>query len=270
MSEFKSPFQKKLHEIIFEADTKTGKIFDVVLIIAILLSVVVVMLDSMEEFRNSYGELLYVLEWFFTVLFTIEYFVRILATPRPIGYMTSFFGVIDLLAILPTYFSLFIPSSRYFTIIRLLRVFRIFRVLKLVKFVGAASHLQEALRNSKRKIAVFIFAVLTITVVVGSLMYVVEGAENGFTSIPTSIYWAIVTLTTVGYGDVSPGTPLGQIIAAIVMILGYGIIAVPTGIVTLEMSRVKDKSISTQVCPHCSAEGHDVDASHCKFCGSKL
>ncbi len=260
----------KIHEVIFEADTRVGKLFDIVLIISILLSVIVVMLDSIAAINKEYGNFLYILEWVFTVLFTIEYILRIISVGKPLKYAKSFFGVVDLLAILPTYFSLLFPGSQYFLVIRVLRLLRIFRVLKLVQYTVEARSLRQALKASKRKIIVFVFTVLILVVIFGALMYVIEGEENGFTSIPRSIYWAIVTLTTVGYGDISPATPLGQILAAIIMILGYGIIAVPTGIVTAEMAFAAGKNISTQACPDCSAEGHDSDAKYCKYCGVKL
>lgn len=259
-----------IHEVIFEADTRVGKLFDIVLIISILLSVIVVMLDSIAAINKEYGNFLYILEWVFTVLFTIEYILRIISVGKPLKYAKSFFGVVDLLAILPTYFSLLFPGSQYFLVIRVLRLLRIFRVLKLVQYTVEARSLRQALKASKRKIIVFVFTVLILVVIFGALMYVIEGEENGFTSIPRSIYWAIVTLTTVGYGDISPATPLGQILAAIIMILGYGIIAVPTGIVTAEMAFAAGKNISTQACPDCSAEGHDSDAKYCKYCGVKL
>ncbi len=266
----KTGWRFKIHEIIFEADTKVGKVFDIILIVAILLSVLVVMLDSVSSVNAKYGNLLYILEWIFTILFTIEYVLRINSVGRSLKYVTSFFGIVDLLAILPTYFSLLFPGSQYFLVIRVLRLLRIFRVLKLVQYVGEAKSLRQALKASKRKIIVFVLTVLIVVIIFGSLMYVIEGEKNGFTSIPRSIYWAIVTLTTVGYGDISPVTPIGQALAAIIMILGYGIIAVPTGIVTAEMTFAKGKKISTQVCLECSAEGHDSDATYCKFCSAKL
>lgn len=263
-------WRNKIHEIIFEADTRMGKLFDIILIISIVLSIIIVMIDSISAINKEYGDTLFILEWIFTVLFTIEYFLRLFTVGRPLKYALSFFGIVDLLAILPTYFSLLLPGSQYFLVIRILRLLRVFRVLKLVQYVGEARLLVQAMKASKRKIIVFIFTVLTIVVIFGSLMYVIEGSANGFTSIPRSIYWAIVTLTTVGYGDVSPVTPLGQALAAIIMILGYGIIAVPTGIVTAEMTMAAGKPVSTQACTECSAEGHDSDASHCKYCGAKL
>ena len=265
-----SPLRARLHEIIFEADTPAGKLFDVLLIVSIILSVIMVMLDSVGSIRASYGRLLYFGEWFFTILFTIEYLLRLYSVGRPAAYATSFFGIIDLLAVLPTYLSIFFPGTQYFLIIRILRVLRIFRVLKLVQYLGEARMISQALRASRRKITVFLFGVLTVVVIFGALMYLIEDPDSGFTSIPQSIYWTIVTLTTVGYGDISPQTVLGQTIASLIMIIGYGIIAVPTGIVTAELSQFYKKSISTQACPECSAEGHDKDAVFCKFCGSQL
>jgi len=260
----------KLHEIIFEADTTSGKWFDIILIISIILSVIAILLDSIMAINQKYGQQLFVIEWFFTILFTIEYILRLTCVRRPIRYTTSFFGVIDLLAILPTYISLILPGGQYLIVIRILRVLRIFRVLKLVKYLSEARILMHALRESRRKVTVFLFTVFTLVVIFGSLMYLIEGGTNGFTSIPRSIYWAIVTLTTVGYGDISPQTVLGQMIASAVMIFGYAIIAVPTGIVTVELSKAQTKKVSTQACPDCSAEGHDPDAKFCKICGEKL
>lgn len=265
-------WRARFHEIIFEADTPWGKFFDVVLIWSIVLSIVAVLLDSVQSINQRYGELLYAVEWFFTILFTIEYILRLACVGRPMAYATSFFGIIDFLAFAPTYVSLFIPGTQYLIVIRFLRVLRVFRVLKLAEYIGEGQELLRALSGTRRKIFLFLTTVLTLVVILGSLMYLIEGREHGFTSIPRSIYWAIVTLTTVGYGDIHPHTELGQALASVVMILGYSIIAVPTGIVTAEMTReaAKQKSISTQACPQCSAEGHDPDAKHCKFCGTKL
>ncbi|MBI9075952.1 MAG: ion transporter [Desulfatibacillum sp.] len=259
------------HEIIFEADTPAGKAFDVVLIISIMLSVLVVMADSVHSIQVQFGGALYVLEWVFTVLFTVEYILRLACIGKPVKYAASFFGVVDLLAILPTYLSFFLPGSHYLTVIRVLRLLRVFRVLKLAQYVGEANELMRALASSRRKITVFLFVVATLVVILGSVMYVVEGEANGFVSIPAGIYWAVVTLTTVGYGDISPQTALGQALAALVMILGYAIIAVPTGIVSAELVRGPDrKIISTQACPQCSRDGHDPDANNCKYCGAPL
>ena len=263
-------WRRKLHEIIFEADTPAGKLFDVVLIAAILLSVAVVLLDSVATINLHYGPVLYAAEWFFTILFTAEYILRLSCVGRPLAYARSFYGVIDLLAVLPTYLSFLFPGTQYLLVIRLLRILRVFRVLKLVQYMSAAQELSTALKASRQKIAVFLYTVLVVVVIVGSLMYLIEGEASGFTSIPRSIYWAVVTLTTVGYGDIAPQTPFGQFLAALVMILGYGIIAVPTGIVTAELALLPSHKISTQSCPVCAAEGHDTDAVFCKYCGAKL
>lgn len=265
-----SPWRARLHEIIFEADTPAGKAFDLVLIIMILASIVAVMLESVAPIREQYGRFLYGAEWFFTIVFSIEYVLRLICIGRPLKYATSFFGIVDLLAVIPTYLDLLLPGSRFLLVIRILRLLRIFRVLKLVQYVSEANLLLQALRSGRRKIIIFLSTVVTIAVIMGSAMYVIEGEAHGFTSIPRSVYWAIVTMTTVGYGDVSPETSLGQTLAAVLMILGYSIIAVPTGIVTAEMTREKYKRVTTQSCPQCSAEGHDSDAKHCKMCGADL
>ena len=268
------PLRQWLYDVIFESDTPAGKAFDMALIVTILLSVVAVMAESVGWVRVRYGEALYVAEWFFTVLFTIEYVLRLYCIRRPSRYATSFFGVVDLLAIIPTYLSVLVPGAQYLLVIRMLRILRVFRVLKLVQYLDEASVLMRALRGSRRKIEIFIITVLTLVVILGSLMYLVEGEENGFTSIPRSIYWAIVTLTTVGYGDISPQTNLGQTLSAVIMIIGYAIIAVPTGIVTAELSRASSEDraqrVIKQSCPRCGAAGHDKDAHHCKYCGEAL
>jgi len=266
----KSRWRFKIHEVIFEADTPAGKWFDVLLIVSILVSVVMVMLDSVNTIQKTYGQILLAGEWLFTILFTIEYLLRLLSVGRPLAYATSFFGVVDLLAILPTYLSIFIPGAQYFLIIRLLRVLRIFRILKLVQYLGEASLLMQALRASRRKIIVFLLVVLILVTIFGSLIYLIEDPKDGYTSIPKSIYWSIVTLTTVGYGDISPKTSLGQALSALIMIIGYGIIAVPTGIVTVELAQAFGRKVSTQACLECSAEGHDSDAKFCKYCGARL
>jgi len=260
----------RLHEIIFEADTAAGRFFDLALIWSILFSVLAVMLDSVRGIREAHGELLTTIEWFFTILFTIEYLLRLWCIGRPLKYATSFFGIVDLLAIAPTYLSLLLPGSQYLLVIRILRVLRIFRVLKLVQYIDEANVMARALRASAHKIAVFFATVVALVVIFGSVMYLVEGEQNGFTSIPRSIYWAIVTMTTVGYGDISPNTAPGQAIAAVVMIIGFTIIAVPTGIVASELTRARGRTVTTQVCPECSAEGHDPDARYCKSCGGAL
>jgi voltage-gated potassium channel len=265
-----SPWRLKVHEVIFEADTPAGKWFDVALILAILTSVLLVMLDSVSSIQAIYGDILLAGEWFFTILFTIEYLLRLVSVGRPGAYATSFFGIVDLMAILPTYLSIFFPGAQYLLVIRILRVLRVFRILKLVQYLGEARMLIQALRASLRKIVVFLITVLTLVTIFGAFIYLVEDPQNGFTSIPKSIYWAIVTLTTVGYGDISPQTVLGQLLSSLIMIIGYGIIAVPTGIVTVELAQAFKRQISTQACPDCSAEGHDKDAKFCKYCGSRL
>jgi voltage-gated potassium channel len=261
----------RLHEVIFESDTAAGRYFDFVLIWLILLSVATVILESVRQVRVQYGDLLYVLEWLFTFLFTVEYCLRLVSVRHPVRYARSFFGIVDLLAIIPTYLSIFVPGSHYLLVIRILRLLRVFRLLKLSEYVAEADTLRRALRASSRKISVFISAVVLLVVIIGAMMYVIEGEANGFTSIPRSIYWAVVTLTTVGYGDLSPRTSLGQIVASIVMVIGYGIIAVPTGIVSVELAQaVRQKKVTSHSCPSCEAEGHDADASHCKYCGATL
>ncbi|MHC5021428.1 MAG: ion transporter [Planctomycetota bacterium] len=260
----------KAHEIIFEADTPAGKLFDVVLLVLIFASVVVVMLDTVKSIAEEYGTLLLALEWIFTVIFTVEYVLRLWCVGKPARYAFSFFGVVDLLAVAPTYVSLVLPGAQYLLVIRLLRMLRIFRVLKLVQYIGESNDLMKALKASRHKITVFVFSVLIIVVIVGALMYVIEPEAAGFTSIPTGMYWAIVTLTTVGYGDIAPVSALGKTLAAFIMIMGYGIIAVPTGIVTAELTRAKATTTNTLVCQACHAHEHDDDAVHCKHCGGTL
>ena len=260
----------RLHEIIFGAETPAGKTFDVLLIASIILSIIVVMLDSVASINAVCGHGLFLLEWFFTLLFTVEYLLRLSCIGRPWRYAVSFFGIIDLLAVLPSYLSLLLPGAEIFLVIRILRVLRIFRVLKLVQYIGEANLLIKAMKASMRKITVFMFAVLSLVIIFGSLIYVIEGEQNGFTSIPRSIYWAIVTMTTVGYGDISPKTGFGQTLAALVMIIGYSIIAVPTGIVTAEITQQLKKKISNRPCPECGASNHDEDAEYCKYCGVSL
>jgi voltage-gated potassium channel len=263
----------RVYEVIFEADTPAGKAYDVVLLIAIALSVLAVMLDSVKSIRASYAGLLGYTEWFFTLLFTLEYGVRLWCVERPVRYARSFFGIIDFLSIIPTYLGLVFHGSRFLVSIRFLRMLRFFRVLKLSSYEGEVRMFLQAFKSSRRRIAVFLFSVLTLVVVLGTLMYVIENTvdngETAFTSIPRSIYWAIVTLTTVGYGDIVPVTPFGQAVASLLMILGYSIIVVPTGIVSVELSHSSPRT-NTQVCPKCLREGHDDDAIHCKYCGSKL
>jgi voltage-gated potassium channel len=264
-------WQARAHEIIFGSDTPAGKAFDVVLILAILASIAVVMLDSMESVRAQHGTALLTAEWVFTVLFTAEYFLRLACVRRPQHYARSFFGVVDLLSILPTYASLLVPGAQAMLVIRTVRILRVFRVLKLANYVVESESLVRALYTSRRKIQIFVFAVFTLVVVFGSLMHLIEGPENGFTSIPRGMYWAIVTMTTVGYGDISPSTSLGQGVAAVIMTLGYGIIAVPTGIVTAELVRPhKGGTVSGRACSSCGAGGHDIDALYCRLCSERL
>lgn len=272
-----SGWRLNLHIIIFGSDTPPGKAFDVALIWVIMASVLVVMLESVGVIDARYHEALFIAEWVFTIIFTIEYILRLICVGQPLRYARSFFGIIDVLAVLPTYFSLIFPGAQALLVIRLLRILRVFRVLKLVHYLSEADILIQALRSSRRKITIFVFAVLTLVVILGSLMYLIEGAENGFTSIPRSVYWAIVTLTTVGYGDISPQTDLGQALASLVMIIGYAIIAVPTGIVTAEITRVGMKrqpsvedGTRALICPRCYAGDHDDDAAFCKKCGTQL
>ena len=263
-----SHWRHELHEVIFEADTPAGKAFDVGLLIAILVSIAAVLLESVSSFQERWGGTLRTIEWVLTGLFTAEYVLRLLCVRRPLRYAFSFFGLVDLLALLPTYLSLVFTGAQSLLVIRALRLLRVFRILKLARFIGEAQHLKVALRSSTRKILVFLSAVVTMVLIIGSVMYLVEGEANGFTSIPQSIYWAVVTMTTVGYGDIAPQTVLGKFIASIVMILGYGIIAVPTGIVTVELSRAR--TTSTLCCRTCSSEGHVDGAKYCHACGDEL
>ena len=260
----------KIREIIFGTSTPAGKAFDVVLIVAIIASVIAIMLDSVEGVSQRYHHLLLQIEWFFTIVFTIEYFLRIYSSPHPTRYMRSFFGIIDLLAILPTYLSLFAPSLNYLMVIRMLRVLRIFRILKLMRYLNEVSVLLRAIRSSSRKIFVFFVMVFTVTCIFGTIMYLIEGPQHGFTSIPKSIYWAIVTITTVGYGDIAPQTILGQGLAAMVMMTGYAIIAVPTGIISAEIYRDMKAQRDFRECLSCRRSGHEQDADFCRFCGFEL
>jgi voltage-gated potassium channel len=265
-----SPFRRRLYEIIFESETPAGKLFDILLIIAIIVSVLVVMADSVRPVREVWGFQLNTAEWFFTLVFTIEYATRVYSVDRPSKYIFSFFGIVDLLAVVPTYFAIFMPASAYLVVIRVLRILRVFRILKLGAYLGEADILLLSLKASRKKIEVFLFAVLTLVIIFGSLMYLIEGEKNGFTSIPRSIYWAIVTLTTVGYGDIAPRTNIGQVMASVIMICGYSIIAVPTGIVSAEMFHASGRRRSTKICGQCGAGHHDVDSLYCRFCGHRL
>jgi voltage-gated potassium channel len=259
-----------VREIIFEAHTPAGRTFDVGLIICILLSVLAVMLDSVPSISVRYGTALYAVEWVFTILFTIEYVLRLWCITDKGAYARSCYGIVDLAGIVPTYLSLFIVDVQYLLVVRILRVLRVFRVLRMVHYVGEADQLRLALAASRRKITVFVITVFALVIVFGSLMYLVEGPQHGFSSIPKSIYWAVITLTTVGYGDLVPATPLGQALASVIMVMGYGIIAVPTGIVTLELSEAKRRQANTRTCPNCSAEGHTREATYCWRCGENL
>lgn len=265
-------WKDKWHEIIFEADTPKGRRFDVVLLWAIALSVLAVMLESVGWIYDKYKFVFVALEWAFTILFTIEYILRLATVKNPIKYAISFYGLVDLLSILPTFLGLYFADSSSLRVIRVLRLLRVFRVLKLISFLDQAQKLKAAMRSSRDKILVFLFAISVLVVLLGTVMYIIESEEAGFTSIPRSIYWAIVTLTTVGYGDITPQTVLGQSLASVVMIIGYAIIAVPTGIVTSELVKSDKTSVAlnTQSCPNCSKEGHDDNAKHCKFCGTQL
>ena len=262
----------KIQEIIFEADTFGGKLFDILLLIAIVSSLIVVMLESVEHIHNQYGDVLRTFEWIVTILFTIEYGLRIYATGKPLKYIFSFYGIIDFLSFAPTYLMPLFPQSQYFFVARALRLIRIFRILKLVRYVKGARTLTSALRQSRGKIVVFLTAVIIVVIIMGTLMYLIEHGTHGFTSIPRSIYWAVVTLTTVGYGDIVPYTTLGKLLASFIMILGYGIIAVPTGIFAAEYTRSTQKKVitNTQACPDCTKDGHDEDAKYCKKCGAEL
>ena len=264
-------WRRVAHEIIFESDTPAGEAFDLLLIASIVLNVVVIMLDSVQSVYLAHHRLLYTLAWGFTILFTVEYILRLLCVRNPIRYALSFFGIVDALAIFPAYIGLLFFGTLSLSVIRLLRVLRIFRVLRLPHFMREAASLGASLYTSRRKITVFLLAVLTLVVIIGALMYTIESEESGFTSIPTSVYWAIVTLTTVGYGDISPQTPVGQFLASVVMILGYSIIAIPTGIVTVEWAQNRSqRPAASRPCPGCGLSQHDGDARFCKNCGAKL
>lgn len=263
------PRRRRLFQIVFHADDPAGRRFDLVLIVAILASVAVVMADSVASLRDQFAREFLAVEWFFTAVFTVEYLVRLWIVRRPLRYATSFYGVVDLLSVLPTYVSLIVPGAQVLLSVRILRVLRIFRVLKLANYLDEANTLGTALAASRRKILVFVFVVLTLVTVMGSMMYLIEGGENGFDSIPKSVYWAVVTVTTVGYGDISPVTPLGQTLALVLMIMGYGIIAVPTGIVTVELNRELGAR-RRERCPTCDLDDHVPDANYCRRCGTHL
>lgn len=267
-----STWRTQLHEVIYEADTTAGKIFDLVLLFVILLSIIVVMLESIKSINVKYFEWLYITEWVITVIFTIEYILRIISINKPKKYIFSFYGIIDFVSTIPTYLTLFMGGYNVLLAVRALRLLRIFRILKITRYLGEANKLKVALKHSRPKILVFLFTVFIITIIAGTVMYLVEGEESGFSNIPLSIYWCIVTLTTVGFGDIAPVTPLGRLIASFIMITGYGIIAVPTGIVSAEYSRAGEKAVpvNTQVCPYCNEDKHLDSAHFCHNCGNKL
>ena len=268
----KKSLKLKLYEIVFEADTPQGKAFDIILLISILFSILIVMLESVESYNQKFSLYFNSIEWFFTIIFTIEYILRIIIINKKSKYIFSFYGIIDLLTILPFFIGLVLPfGAKSFAIIRSFRLLRVFRIFKLPRYVSESQTLIKALVASKQRIGVFFFFVIMIVFILGTIMYLIEDKDAGFTNIPQSIYWAVVTLTTVGYGDIAPVTPLGKFIAGFVMILGYAIIAIPTGIITSEMNKANKKGgISTQVCPNCLKEGHDPDADYCKYCGAEI
>ncbi|WP_439134838.1 ion transporter [Pseudomaricurvus sp.] len=265
-----TPLRQKLYTIIFGTGTPAGKRFDMVLIYCILLSVLTMILESVASIDRHYGQWLLSVEWFFTGIFTVEYLVRIYCSPHPGRYIRSFYGLVDLLAILPSYLGLFMDDMNYLLMIRLLRVLRVFRILKLARYLTEANVLMRAMAMSRRKIFIFFSSVLVLSTIFGSLMFVVEGPEHGFTSIPKSIYWTIVTITTVGYGDITPQTVLGQMIASLAMLTGYSIIAVPTGILTAELANEMQRDRTSRRCEECTSVGHERDALYCRYCGSVL
>lgn len=282
-SNYQSSWRTKLHDIIYEADTPAGKFFDILLLILILASIALVMLESVKIYDEKYHEFFEVGEWIITIFFTFEYFARIITVKKPSRYIFSFYGLIDFFSTIPQYLAIFFIGSNALLTVRALRLLRIFRILKITRYVGESNKLKKAINDSKAKISIFLFAVLIVCIIAGTLMYMIEGEESGFTSIPVSVYWCIVTLTTVGFGDIAPVTPLGQFIAAIIMIMGYGIIAVPTGIVSAEYAKdLQDKDgninidgedyvhMNTQVCEECGHEKHRDDAKFCHHCGYTL
>ena len=266
----KKNWKVRLHEIIYEADTFEGKLFDIILLILIATSVVIVMLESVESLNIAYHTYFYLAEWVITILFTIEYIARIITVKNSSKYIFSFYGIIDFLSTIPLYLSFVFAGTKVLIVLRSLRLLRLFKILEVSRYVGESNKLLTALKRSRVKISVFLFAVIIIAIIFGSLMYLVEGKESGFTNIPVSIYWSIVTLTTVGYGDIHPVTPFGQFIATVLMVLGYGIIAVPTGIVTSEMNKQKKVDLNTQVCSNCNTSDHKDGAKYCYNCGQKL
>ena len=270
MSIKKSFWRHRLHEIIYEADTKTGKAFDITLLFLIIVSVILVALESVESFRLNYSDFLNISEWIITIVFSIEYILRLMCVKKPFKFIISLYGIIDLLSIIPKYISILFFGTQYLGALRALRLLRVFRILKMTRYIGESNTLMKALIASRAKVGVFIFSVLVICIIFGTLMYMIEPDESGFTSIPEGIYWSIVTLTTVGYGDIAPITPFGQFLAAVIMIMGYGIIAVPTGIVSAELSEKSKISSNTQACPHCMTSDHPDNAIYCYHCGELL
>ena len=278
MTKSKQSLRSKLHSVIYEADTGTGKLFDVILLILIVASIILVMLESVESINERFGDLFYIGEWIITIFFTIEYILRVGTIKKPTSYIFSFYGIIDFLSTIPLYVSFFFVGTHALLTVRALRLLRIFRILKLTRYIGESNKLSKALTDSKTKISIFLFAVLIVCIIAGTLMYLIEGEEGGFRNIPVSIYWCIVTLTTVGYGDIAPITPLGQFLAAVIMIMGYGIIAVPTGIVSAEYAKSEltkkpgDTYIhtNTQSCQNCGNEKHLDSAKFCNNCGYTL
>lgn len=267
----KKNWRTRLHEIIYEADTPMGKAFDIILLILICLSVLFVMLESVESIDTKFHEYLYIGEWIITIFFSFEYIARIITVKKPFKYIFSFYGIIDFISTIPLYLSFFLTGSSYLLTVRAFRLLRIFRILKITRYIGESNKLRRAILHSRAKIFIFLFAVVIISIIAGTVMYLVEGEQHGFNSIPHSVYWCIVTLTTVGYGDISPETPLGQFIASLIMIMGYGIIAVPTGIVTAEYTRAdREISTNTQVCENCNESHHKDSAKYCQNCGHPL
>lgn len=266
-----SHWKTRLHEVIYESNTAAGKAFDIALLIAIVTSIIVVMLDSVDAYKAKYGQLFYILEWIFTILFTLEYILRLICINKPMHYVKSPLGIIDLLALIPSYLGFIFTGTASLLVFRALRLLRVFRIFKLAHFLTEMRFLSTAIRGSLRKISIFMFTVLTLAIILGSIMYIIEGGKDGFNSIPESVYWAIVTITTVGYGDISPTTPLGRLVASLVMLLGYAIIAVPTGIITTELVLAsRQKGENPESCPNCGREGHDANAVFCKYCGNML
>jgi voltage-gated potassium channel len=260
----------KLYIIIFEADTPAGKAFDIILILTILANSILVITESVDTIRNSYGMWITVLGWFFVVVFTVEYLLRIWIVKRKSTYLLSFYGIIDLLAILPVYLSIIFPLIRFLAVIRILRLLRLFSILKMGRYIAESSQLIQALRASRPKITVFLFTILFIVVIVGSMMYIIEGPENGFDNIPESMYWAVVTVSTVGYGDISPQTPVGKLLSSLLMIIAYGILAVPTGIISYELAQTSKIEVRRKVCQNCSIESYSEDDRFCSKCGASL